>query len=138
MAVLVVIPGEELLGEGTGILKTPEAFRETGPVFQSPEVAFRIWVVVGDMGAAVGFGDTQVGHQKSDGFGCHGGTPVRMNCQLSRLDLLFAARIRNEPFGQFRTFTVGHHPAHHIALATGAARKVTLSRTKLTMRLWPT
>ena len=42
MAVLVVIPGEELLGEGTGILKTPEAFRETRPVFQSPEVAFRI------------------------------------------------------------------------------------------------
>jgi hypothetical protein len=57
MAVLVVIPGEELLGEGTSILQRPEAFRETGPVFQSPEVAFRIWVVVGNMRAAVGFGD---------------------------------------------------------------------------------
>src|SRR4051812_3182448 len=38
-----------------------------------------------------------------------------MNRQLSRLDFLFATRIRNEPFGQFRTFTVGNHPAHHIA-----------------------
>jgi hypothetical protein len=31
MAVLVVIPGEELLGEGTGILKRPKTFRETVP-----------------------------------------------------------------------------------------------------------
>ena len=38
-----------------------------------------------------------------------------MNRQLTRLDFLFATRIRNEPFGQFRTLTVGHHPAHHIA-----------------------
>ena len=37
-----------------------------------------------------------------------------MNRQLSRLDFLFAARIRNEAFGQFRTLTVGNHPAHHI------------------------
>src|SRR3954454_11563002 len=38
-----------------------------------------------------------------------------MKRQLSRLDFLFATRIRNEPFGQFRAFTVGNHPAHHIA-----------------------
>src|ERR1022692_4467006 len=37
-----------------------------------------------------------------------------MDRQLSRLDFLFVIRISNEPFGQFRTFTVGHHPAHHI------------------------
>ena len=71
MAVLVVIPGEELLGERAGILQRPKTFRETGPVFQSPEVAFRIWVVVGDMRAAVGLGDAEVRHQKGDGFGCH-------------------------------------------------------------------
>jgi hypothetical protein len=71
MAVLLVIPGEELLGERTSILQRPKTFRETGPLFQSPEVAFRIWVVVGDMRAAVGLGDAEVGHQKADGFGCH-------------------------------------------------------------------
>ena len=38
-----------------------------------------------------------------------------MDRQLSRLDFLFATRIRNELFGQFRTFTVGHHPADHVA-----------------------
>jgi hypothetical protein len=71
MAVLVVIPGEELLGEGTGILERPKAFRETGSLFQGPEVAFRIWVVVGNMRPAVGFGDPQIRHEKGDGFGGH-------------------------------------------------------------------
>jgi hypothetical protein len=37
-----------------------------------------------------------------------------MNTNVSRLDFLFTARIRNEPFGQFGTLTVGHHPAHYI------------------------
>src|SRR5665213_1912444 len=71
MAMLFVIPGEELLGKGTGILERPETLRKPGPVFQSPEVAFRIRVVVGDMGATVGLGDAEVGHQKGDGFGSH-------------------------------------------------------------------
>ena len=57
MAVFVVIPGEELLGERTGILERPETFRETGPVFQSPEVAFRIRVVIGYIRSAVGLSD---------------------------------------------------------------------------------
>src|SRR5206468_10413205 len=71
MTVLVVVPGKELLRETSGILKRSKAIRETGPVLQSPEVAFRIRVVIGDMRAAVGLGDPQVGHQKGDGFGCH-------------------------------------------------------------------
>ena len=71
MTVLVVIPGEELLGKRTGILKRPKSFRETGPVFQSPEVTFRIRVVVGNVRAAVGFGDTQIRHQEGNRFGGH-------------------------------------------------------------------
>jgi hypothetical protein len=55
MAVLVVVPGEELLGERPGVLQTPKAFREAGPVFQSPEVTFRIRVVIGDIGGGCGF-----------------------------------------------------------------------------------
>ena len=39
MAMLFVIPGEELLGEGTGILQRPKTFREPRSVFQGPEVA---------------------------------------------------------------------------------------------------
>src|SRR4051812_19372454 len=37
-----------------------------------------------------------------------------MDRQLSRFDFLFAAGISNEPFGEFRSFTVSHHPADHI------------------------
>ena len=62
MAVMIVIPGEELLAERTGILERPKAFGEARPVFQSAEVAFRIRVVVGDMGAAVGLGNPQIRH----------------------------------------------------------------------------
>ena len=72
VAVLVVIPGKELLGETSGILKGAKAFRETGPVLQSPEVAFRIGVVIGDMRSAVSFGDAEICHQEGDGFGGHG------------------------------------------------------------------
>ena len=43
--------------------------REAGPVFQSPEVAFRIRVVVGNARAAISFSDSQVGHEKGDRFG---------------------------------------------------------------------
>src|SRR3954471_8566007 len=40
---------------------------------------------------------------------------IGMDGQLSRFDPLFAAGIGNEAFGQFRTFAVSHHPAHHVA-----------------------
>ena len=71
MAMLLVVPGEELLAEGPGVLQRPEAFRESRPVFQSPEMAFRIRVIVGNMRAAVGFGDAQIRHQEGDGLRCH-------------------------------------------------------------------
>ena len=64
MAVLVVVPGEELLRKNPRILQTPKTFREAGPVFQGPEVALRIRIVIGDMRTAVGFGDAQVRHQE--------------------------------------------------------------------------
>ena len=64
MAMFIVIPGEELLGERARILKRPKTFREPRPVFR-----VRKWfVVVEDMGAAVGLGDAEVGHQKAVGL----------------------------------------------------------------------
>ena len=71
MSVLFVVPGEELLGEGPGILKGTEPFREARPVFKSPELAFRIRVVVRDMRSAVGFGNAKIGHQEGDRFRGH-------------------------------------------------------------------
>src|SRR5258707_7356743 len=89
MAVLVVVPGEEILREGASILEGSKTLREARSIFQSPEVAFRIRVVVGNVRATVGFGDPQIRHQESNRFGGHGRSPVRMDRQLSRLDRLF-------------------------------------------------
>jgi hypothetical protein len=79
MPMRFVVPGEELLGKATAVRQRTETFREPRPVFQSPEMAFRIRVVVGNMRSAVGLGDAQIRHQKSDRFRRHGGTPVRVD-----------------------------------------------------------
>ena len=64
LVVLVVIPLEEGLAEAASVFDGTEAIRETRPVFQSAEVAFRIRIVIGDMPTAVGLDDAQVGQQQ--------------------------------------------------------------------------
>jgi len=59
--VLDVVPGEEDLAEGAGVLDGSETIGKLGPVLQGFELAFREGIVIGDVRAAVGFGDTQVG-----------------------------------------------------------------------------
>ena len=44
--VLVVVPGEEALAEGAGILEGPEALGEVGAVLEGLELALRVGVVV--------------------------------------------------------------------------------------------
>lgn len=61
MTVLLVVPSEKLLAEAAAVLDTAEAFGEVGPILQGAEVAFGIRIVVGDIGAAVGLGDAQIG-----------------------------------------------------------------------------
>jgi len=63
MTMLLVVPGEEVLTKSTSILDGPKAFGEARPVFQGFEVALRIGVVVGDMGAAMGFGNPEIRHE---------------------------------------------------------------------------
>ena len=65
---LLVVPVEEVDGEGAGIFDGAETIRKTGPVFQGFELALRVRVIVGDMGAAMGFGDAQVAVVAT---GCH-------------------------------------------------------------------
>ena len=52
VAVLVVIPGEKPLTKGAAILDAAKPVREVGPVLQRAEVAFRIGVVIRNIGAA--------------------------------------------------------------------------------------
>ena len=60
VVVLVVIPLEEGLAEAASVSDRTDAIRETRPIFQSAELAFRIRIVVRDMRSAVGFDDAQV------------------------------------------------------------------------------
>ena len=48
MAMLLVVPVEELLAEGAAILDATEAIRKLRAVLQRPELALRIRVVVGN------------------------------------------------------------------------------------------
>jgi hypothetical protein len=68
MAMIFVIPGEELPGMRARIFQASEAFRKVGPVFQRSEMALRVGIIVRDVRAAVGFGDPHVRQQKRDTF----------------------------------------------------------------------
>ena len=57
---LRVVPCKEGLAELAGVFDAAEAVGEFGSVFQGLELAFRVWVVVGDMGAAIRFGDAEI------------------------------------------------------------------------------
>ena len=55
VAMLLVIPGEEILAKGTAILDGAEPFRELRAVLEGFELGLRIRVVIADMRSAVGF-----------------------------------------------------------------------------------
>ena len=115
VAMLAVVPGEERLAEGAGVLEATEAFREIRAVLQRFELGLGEGVIVAGIGPAVCFCDSQVGEQPRHRFGCHGGASIRMQGQLSRPDLLFLAGVFDEPLGQPRRLRRGDHPADHVA-----------------------
>ena len=57
VAVLLVVPLEELLTEGAAVLDAAGAIRELRAVLHGAELAFRMRVVVGNIRPAVGLGD---------------------------------------------------------------------------------
>src|SRR5260370_23929070 len=69
----------------------PKRSGKSGPVLQCAKVAFRIRVVVGNIGTAMRFGDAQVGQQEGHRLGRHRGAAIRVNRQLTRLNVLLAA-----------------------------------------------
>src|SRR4029077_6875271 len=81
MAMLLVVPGEKGLAERTAVLNRAEAIWKIWPVLQGAEVAFLIGVFIGYVRRAVGFGDAQIGQQKSHRFGSHGGAAIGVNGQ---------------------------------------------------------
>lgn len=68
VVVLFVVPVEEVDGEGTGVLDGAEAGWKAWPILQGSELTFRVRVVVGDVRAAMGFGNTKITEQESNRF----------------------------------------------------------------------
>lgn len=63
----------------------------------------------------MGFGDAQVGQEKGNGFGAHGGAAVGVKGELSEGDVLFEGGVADQTFGQLSALPQGHHPAGDIA-----------------------
>src|ERR1035441_1941641 len=65
---LFVVPLEKLLAEGTAVLDAAEPIRELRTVLHGAELAFRVRIVVGNIGSAMALGHTQEairGHYQS-------------------------------------------------------------------------
>ena len=71
MPMILVVPREETLRMGAAVLDRAKAIRKIGPVLEGPELAFREWIVIGNIRSAVSLGDAQIRQQKRDRLGCH-------------------------------------------------------------------
>ena len=101
---LLVVPLEKLLAEGAAVLDAAEAIRELRAVLHGSKLAFRIRIVVGNIGSAVGLGDAQVGHQKGYRLGLHDPAAVGMDGELAGGNLVLADGFLDELLGQFGAF----------------------------------
>ncbi len=115
MAVLVVVPAEEVLAVRPGGLDRAEPRGKRRPVLQGLELRFGVRVVVGDVRAGVGLGDAQVGQQQRDRLGRHGAAAVGVQAELAAGDALLGARLRDELVGQGGGLAGRDHPADRVA-----------------------
>ncbi len=110
--VVVIVPAEEALAESASILDGAKARRELRPILHGAELAFRIWIVIGDVRTAVRFNNAQVGQQQLHGFGFHRRAAIGMQRELTGRDVLRSASVLDQTPGQLGAFAVGDHPTH--------------------------
>src|SRR5207247_8533371 len=91
MVMLVVVPLKEGLAKTTSVFDGTEAIRKPRAVVEGAELAFRVWIVIGDVRPAMGLDDAQIGQQQRHGFGFHGSAAIGMDGELTRCDVLFPA-----------------------------------------------
>ncbi len=91
---LLVVPAKKSLRKCTAILNAPEAVRELRPILHGAKLAFRKWIVVGDVGSTMRFGGSQIGQQQGHGFGSHRGAAIGMQRELASSALSRIATIQ--------------------------------------------
>src|SRR5664280_942649 len=68
MVVLGIVPGEERLTKGPGILNGAEPLREFGSILHGLELRFGVGIVITDRRSRMALGDPQIGHEQGNGF----------------------------------------------------------------------
>jgi len=112
---LLVVPAEEFLAEGAGILQATETIRKVGAIFEGAELTLRVGIVIRDVRAAVGLGNAQVGQHERHRLGDHRSAPVAVNIELARWDVVHPDGLFQKALCQFAALTRRHHPAGNVA-----------------------
>ena len=84
VAVLFVIPRKEDLAMSAAVKEATETGWEIRSVLERAELTFGERIVVGNVGAAMRLGDTEIGIEHRDGFGQHNSATVGVNGELPR------------------------------------------------------
>src|ERR1035438_7859150 len=88
VTMIVVVPGKEDLAESPAVLDAAEPVGKLGAVFHGAELAFRVRIIVGCVGSAVGLGHAEISQKESDWFRSHCRSAVGMQTELAWLDVL--------------------------------------------------
>src|SRR6266851_9471440 len=112
MPVVVVVPGEEDLAVGPGVLDRAELAGEGGPVLEGLELRFGERVVVGDVRAGMRLGDAQVSEQERHRLGGHRGAARRLDYKCTSFTFLgYTFRVRKAPTRDGKSMFAAFLPA---------------------------
>src|SRR4029453_2758521 len=115
VAVLMVVPVEEILTERAAVFDRSESLGKPWTVFERFEVRFREGIIVRDVRAAVRLGHAEVGEQERDGLALHRRTAVRMELELTELNAMLRACLGDETLGEGRALMWRERPADDAA-----------------------
>src|SRR5437867_2711365 len=115
VAMLGVVPGEELTAKRAPILHGSKAVGEAGAVLEGLELRLRGRVIIGDVRPREGLRDAEVGQEHGDRLAIHGRAAVGVDDELARADLLLLAGVLDEPFGEGRVLLPREHPSGNVA-----------------------
>ena len=88
VAVLGVVPSEQVPQEPSAVLFRPETIGEAGAILEGLELGLGVWVVVGEVGPRHRLGNPQVRQQQGHGLAGHGWAQIRVHRELTLHDPL--------------------------------------------------
>lgn len=115
VAMLVVVPGEELPAPEQRVVEPGEAPRVAGVVLHGLELALGEGVVVADVGAAEAVRDLEVAQQLGEGLGGHLGAAVVVQDERAGGGVVLVHGLLEEQLGQRCGLGARDHPADDVA-----------------------